>query len=127
MNSISPRWRSQSLRIRSSLSGGSGGTAPWRAAESCMARSESAKVAGRSARVPSRNDSSGTGASLRVPESLGRRGIRCSRFALRLVHQRLRVAELAELGGGAAEEEADGPVRHEAEPARGAGHHREVV
>src|SRR5436305_11155952 len=67
MNSMRGRCRAQSPRMRSSLSGRSGGTAPWRAAESCIARSDSANVAGRSATLPSRSDSSGTGASLRAP------------------------------------------------------------
>src|SRR4051812_14755952 len=63
MNSISERWRSQSARIRASLSGGSRETTPALAAASCMARSESSKVAVRSAAVPSRNARSGIGSA----------------------------------------------------------------
>src|SRR5437763_1749612 len=49
MNSMRGRCRAQSPRMRSSLSGWSGGTAPWRAAESCIARSDSADVVAGSA------------------------------------------------------------------------------
>src|SRR4051794_17572983 len=133
MNSTTERCRSQSARMCSGVSSRPGGMMPWRVPESYMACSDSANVDSRSDAVPSRkvSSSAATSALDRVywPVAGGHRLVR-----RRLVPGRLeialevrRVAELAELRGRVAEEEAYGPVEHQSRAAAGAGHEREVV
>src|SRR2546423_10198051 len=109
----------------SSVSSFGAGIPPCLTAEACMARSESPKVVSRSETDPSLKVSSlTTPASVRPPPE---RSVGLLSRRVEVAPQVRWMAELTQLGGAPAEDEADGPIGHQPSPAADAGHEREMV